>query len=247
MRNLILHIPHSSTSIPFVKGFIVEKELIEKDIMKLTDWYTDDLFSLEGAVVVRADFSRVFCDTERFSDDSEEMMAKYGMGVLYEKLDDGSVFREVTPELREEILNGYYWPHHEILNGAVDEQLGLIGKALIVDCHSFPSKPHARDLNKVEPRPDFNIGIDSFHTPDYLVELSKDFFEERNYSVGVNWPYSGSIVPLSHYRKSKGVASIMLEINRALYINEPGNEKAHGYMAIKEMVAEYLVLLKDSF
>ena len=32
-------------------------------------------------------------------------MAKYGMGVLYEKLDDGSVIREVNAKLREEILN----------------------------------------------------------------------------------------------------------------------------------------------
>lgn len=62
-----------------------------------------------------ADFSRVFCDVERFSDDSQEIMAEYGMGVLYEKGDDGSIIREITPELRQEILNKYYWPHHNQL------------------------------------------------------------------------------------------------------------------------------------
>ena len=43
-------------------------------------------------------------------------MARYGMGVLYEKSDDGSVIREIDTKLREDILHNYYWPHHEKLN-----------------------------------------------------------------------------------------------------------------------------------
>jgi hypothetical protein len=41
------------------------------------------------------------------------------MGVLYKKLGDGSVIREVNPKLRKEILNNYYWPHREKLNQAL--------------------------------------------------------------------------------------------------------------------------------
>jgi len=247
MTNLILHIPHSSDKIPINKGYLVDKKILDEEIIKLTDWYTDDLFSLEDSVVVRADFSRIFCDAERFSDDSQEVMAKYGMGVLYEKLDDGSAIRAVNPELRQEILNNYYWPHHEKLNRAVNDQLTFNGKALIVDCHSFPNKQLIRDLNQEKNRPDFNLGTDAFHTPDYLIEISKEFFKNKGYTLGIDWPYGGSIVPLNHYQKTKNVASIMLEINRSLYLNEPGNKMSTDYRIIKETVTEYLQIVKTAF
>lgn len=247
MTNLILHIPHSSDKIPKNEGFVADKKLLTQEIIKLTDWYTDDLFLFEESIIVQADFSRIFCDTERFSDDSQEVMAEYGMGVLYEKLDDGSVMREVNPKLREDILNNYYWPHHNKLNQAVNDQLISNGRALIVDCHSFPSDPLIRDLSQEGNRPDFNIGTDSFHTPNDLIEISKYFFEERGYSLGIDSPYSGTMVPINHYQKTKNVSSIMLEINRALYLNEPGNQKSSNYLAVKKTVNEYLKLLQTVY
>jgi len=247
MTKLILHVPHASDKIPITEGFVVDRKILDQEITKLTDWYTDDLFFFEDSIIIRSDFSRIFCDTERFSDDSQEVMAKYGMGVLYEKSDNGQVIREINPKLRAEILNNYYWPHHEKLNQAVNEQIKSNGKALIVDCHSFPSKPLNRDLNQEKPRPDFNIGTDSFHTPDSLIEISKIFFREKGYSLGIDWPYSGTIVPLNHYKKSKGVASIMLEVNRALYLNEPCNQKSSNYLVIKGVVAQYLEVIETAF
>lgn len=247
MKKLILHIPHSSDKIPFNKGYVVDSKALDREIIKLTDWYTDDLFLFENSIIIKADFSRIFCDTERFSDDSQETMARCGMGVLYEKSDAGSVIREINTKLREDILKNYYWPHHMKLNQAVNDQLELNGEALIVDCHSFPSYPLIRDLCQKKNRPEFNIGTDYFHTPKYLIEISKEFFKEKGYTLGVNWPYSGSIVPLNHYKKTKNVSSIMLEINRALYLNEPGNQKSSNYMKIKETVTEYLNMLKTAY
>ncbi len=107
MKNLILHIPHASTGIPLSDGYVVSLSKMNEEVLKLTDWHTDDLFAFEG-ITVKAEFSRVFCDTERFADDSKEIMAQVGMGVLYEKCDDGTPFREVHKGLRERILQKYY-------------------------------------------------------------------------------------------------------------------------------------------
>jgi N-formylglutamate amidohydrolase len=246
MTKLILHIPHSSCKIPVNRGYLVDGEILEKEILKLTDWYTDDLFTLDDSIVVRADFSRIFCDVERFADDSIEPMANLGMGVIYQRTDDNLVLREVSKELRLEIINNYYWSHHDKLNKAVESQLKSVGKAVIVDCHSFPKIPLKKALDQTLNRPDFNIGTDRFHTPNYLIELSEEFFKKKGFSVAVDLPYSGSMVPIKHYKQTKNVESIMLEVNRALYLSDDGNQKSSDYLEIKQLVSEYLKTISNS-
>jgi N-formylglutamate deformylase len=245
-KRLILHIPHSSTNIPLTEGYVVDLISLEKEMLKLTDWYTDDLFYSDDGEMIKAEFSRIFCDPERFTDDSQEIMAQYGMGVLYERNDDGETLRKVTPEFKEKVLTEYYWPHHEKLSKAVSNQLNRFGKALIIDCHSYPSIPLKRDLDKNPKRPDFNIGTDSYHTPKALIDLSVAFFERAGYSLGIDWPYKGSIVPLEYYHKNKNVQTVMLEINRALYLNEPSNEKSERYLEIKRITGEFIKTIENS-
>lgn len=244
---LILHVPHSSTSIPIKNGFIVDDKTLSAEIYKLTDWYTDELFSSAEDIIIKAGFSRIFCDPERFTDDSMEIMAKVGMGVLYEKSDDGVTIRNVTPHLREAILNGYYRKHHLKLYEAVRNQLNTCDKALIVDCHSFTDIPFTRDLSQELNRPDFNIGTDPFHTSRRLIEFSEAFFAERGFSLGINWPYQGTMVPMEFYKKNNRVQSIMLEVNRKLYLKGTSNERSESFGEAKMIVGEYLNGLRRSF
>ena len=244
MKKLILHIPHSSTIIPIKDGYCVTDEILKQEILKLTDWYTDDLFENETDLRIKAPFSRIFCDTERFSEDSQEIMAQFGMGVLYEKTDTGEPLRNITLELRKNILDNYYWKHHKKLTESVKLQLEQFGSAVIVDCHSFPHKPLTRALDQSSFRPDFNIGTDAFHTPQKWIDASIAFFKEKGYSLGVDKPYKGTLVPMDYYQKDKNVHSIMLEINRALYLEEPSNEKSSQYQKTKQVVQEFLKLIR---
>ncbi len=246
MKKLILHVPHSSITIPLKEGFVSDEDVIFKEILKLTDWYTDDLFYSEKDEMVIAEFSRIFCDAERFSDDEQEVMAQYRMGVLYEKNDVGNIIRTISPAFRDFVLRNYYWPHHGNLSKAVNAQLQSFGKAVIIDCHSYPSKPLFRDLDQNPERPDFNIGTDLFHTPVHLVDLAKDYLSKLGFSLGIDWPYKGSIVPLEHYGKNKNVETIMLEINRALYLNEPSNEKSGNYQEVKKVIGGFLKMIREN-
>ena len=243
-RRLILHVPHSSDHIPLREGYTVSDERIQEEILKLTDWYTEDLFHSVEDIMVIAPFSRVFCDTERFADDRKEVMAKVGMGVCYEKSDDGRIIRKVSEELKQTILREHYWKHHNLLTNSVAEQLDLDGKALILDCHSFPSKPFVRDIDQTDNRPDFNIGTDSFHTPNELIELSEEFFKNRGLSLGIDAPYAGTIVPMDFYGTDGRVMSIMLEVNRKLYLAEPTNQRSADYKNTKQIVQEYIQTLQ---
>ena len=245
MKQLILHIPHSSIDIPNMKGYQVSKQTLEAELIKLTDWYTDDLFQNKTDNDITAPFSRIFCDTERFSEDEKEVMSKFGMGVLYTTLDNGSQMRKVSPDLREIILSKYYWKHHNKLEKAVDDCIKEQGKCFIVDCHSFPNLPLERALDNKPNRPDINIGTDAFHTPKHSVLLSEKFFKDRGFSVGTDWPYTGSMVPTKHYQKDKRVSSILIEINRRLYLEEGTNEKSRRYREIKLVIQDYLRMLRS--
>jgi N-formylglutamate deformylase len=242
MKSLILHIPHSSTHIPFFEGY-VDAGKVNKEIDLLTDWYTDELFLHSDAIKVIAPFSRVFCDVERFIDDDKEPMAKKGMGLTYTLCDDGSPLRNMPAALRHKIIDEYYNPHHNILTDAVDQQLKIYGEARIIDCHSYPNIPLNRDQSQLTPRPDFNIGISSYHTPASWIPASQHYFEQKGFSLGVDWPYSGTMVPIKHYHVDPNVQSIMLEINRDLYLNPVGNIKNDQFSFIQGVVADWLTLI----
>ena len=244
MNKLILHIPHSSIYIPDKTGYVVSKATLDKELLKLTDWYTDDLFSVKDTIPIKAEFSRIFCDPERFADDAKEIMVQFGMGVLYTHTDDGILMRTIDDDLRFRILNNYYWIHHKVLSEAVAMQLKHHKKVLIVDCHSFPNNPLNASFYKGTERPDFNLGTDSYHTPQYLITSSVAFFKSKGYSVLVDKPYSGTIVPMEYYQKDNRVQSVMLEINRSLYLQENSSVKNEHYSTIKKIVREYLELIR---
>jgi N-formylglutamate amidohydrolase len=244
MKKLILHIPHSSTYLPSFEGYVADEITIQNEILKLTDWYTDDLFNSEKDINIVTPFSRIFCDVERFENDEDEVMAKVGMGVLYERCDNGEVLREVTPSLRETVIQNYYRKHHDKFSTAVENQLQDEGSVLIIDCHSFPSTPLQCAINQTKNTPDFNIGVDPFHTSSELTEIAIEYFRNLGYSWGLDWPYSGTIVPMEYYQKNNKVQSIMLEVNRRLYLDEPTNKKSTNFENIKQIITGFLEVIR---
>ena len=211
----VFHIPHSSTNIPFNTGFNVE--LMQNEIELLTDWATDKIFDVNEITKVVPQFSRIFCDVERLPDEQEEMFVK-GRGFFYTHTDNGNVLRENINQIKEKIYNDYYLPHHKLFNQKVNSKLDKHNVVNIIDCHSFTDIPFESDLNKNTNRPDVCLGIDEFHTPKYLLNYIKNIFEKEKLTVGINNPYRGTIVPLEHYQKNNKVHSIMIEINRKLYM-----------------------------
>lgn len=55
-QQLIVHIPHSSVSMPDLEGFIIEHDIIKQEQKLLTDWFTQKLFNLKNAIVLVAPF-----------------------------------------------------------------------------------------------------------------------------------------------------------------------------------------------
>ena len=231
---MILHIPHSSTNTQ-------EYELNNRcrELHRMTDHFTDELYQNSDATKIVFKLSRLICDVERFAKDEEESMSKFGMGVCYTTDTEGKKLRDVSKVEKDEILKNYYHPHHKTLEYAVDIELEKNDSALIVDCHSFPDKPYYFNSDFGELRPDICIGTDSFHTPKILLEKVKSFFLAKGYHVTTDTPYSGTMVPMKHYKKDKNVHSIMIELNRKLYMDECGFKIEH-FEVLQEELRELL-------
>ena len=234
---MILHIPHSST---YIENYELNNR--DRELLRMTDHFTDDLYDFEGATKIVLPISRLICDVERFEDDNLEGMSEFGMGICYTKDTEGEKLRDVSVEDREGILNKYYHPHHQRLLNEVDGELKQKGSSLIIDCHSFPDKSYYFNSDFNEKRPDICIGSDEYHTPRVLINEVKKFFLSKGYLVYVNNPYAGTIVPLKHYKKDKRLSSVMIEINRKLYLDEDGYKTEH-YDELKSELNELLNIL----
>ncbi len=82
---IALHIPHSSKEIPpdVRRSFVLPDSELETELIRLSDSYTDELFDCKLATKIIFPVSRLVLDPERFVDDANEPMSKFGMGVVY--------------------------------------------------------------------------------------------------------------------------------------------------------------------
>lgn len=244
MPNLILHIPHASLRIPDYSHYLLPPEEVDAEALYLTDLYTDELFlPAKSDAVIQADFCRVYCDVERFDNDALEPMSKFGMGAAYVRCDDGRELRYLNSTQLTDIIRDYYEPHHTRLTASVDLALSRLNEARIIDCHSFPDKPLRCSFYQGDEKFDFNIGTDAFHTPPQWIEASIQFFTDRGFRLGIDEPYSGSLVPMKHYNNDIRVKSIMLEVNRTLYLN-PNHSVSRRFFETRSVVVDYLGLIR---
>lgn len=237
-NNIILHIPHSSTFIPDYTYYDVD--YLKQEIELLTDHATDKIFYSNFANLLITPFSRVFCDVERFANDEDEPMSKFGRGFYYTKTDDGNFLRDETASYKNHVFENYYKAHHDKLNELVSDSLNNFDNAIIIDCHSFSDTPFETDLIKEENRPDICIGTDNFHTPQKLIDEVLKFYTNVGYSIEINNPYSGTIVNSESYQKDENVYSIMIEINRKLYMTN----NIVDYDKVQKLNAEFNKLLE---
>src|SRR5208282_6735943 len=177
---------------------------------------TDTLFAVpkNTAATITFPVSRLVVDPERFADDELEPMSAKGMGVVYTKTSDGKALRQDLPrDERNRLLATYYFPHQQRARNALQAALAEHGRCLLVDAHSFASKPLPHEADQSPARCQICIGADDFHSPPWLVEWLTTAFRQRGFDVAVNRPFAGSFVPSEFYRRDHDVLSVMIELN----------------------------------
>ncbi len=215
----ILHIPHASLAVPndFYDGLLIPRDEFSRYNKEMTDFGVEKLFrNVEGERII-APYSRLYCDMERYRDDNKEPMAKYGEGVVYTHLYDGTLFHAHDENYRNTVLK-YYDAYHANFNETVLRLLKEDSSLLILDCHSFSDKMAAHFF--APPFPDVCIGIEKEYYDKEITEKILSAIQNKGYRYAINYPYRGSIVPTiaASLSSKKKIVSIMIEVNKRIYL-----------------------------
>ena len=247
-NNLLLHIPHSSTYIPeeMKDLFVIDRKELDRELLVMTDRYTDELFDFAENRIVFP-FSRLICDVERFRDRTQETMTEKGMWICYERTSGKTPLKDITPEHTSYVLESCYDPHHKQFTDAATGIRDTAGSVMIIDCHSFSSRSLPYEDDRDPDRPDICIGTDGFHTPPSVITALRNAFTEMGYSVKLNSPYSGCIVPMDFWIKDPSVKSVMIEVNRSTYMDEATGRKLKCFNTVRRHIEEAVYRCTESF
>jgi N-formylglutamate amidohydrolase len=239
---VIFHVPHDSTWIPdnLRDQFLLDDIALNEELLRMTDHFTRELFTagVPGHQVVRSPVSRLVVDVERFEDDDQEPMSRLGMGMIYtHKSDLRFLRRSLHQHERESLIQAWYRPHHDRLTRVTEAALRKYRRALLIDCHSFPSRPLPYEPDQRQDRPQICIGTDPFHTPADLITSLLNSFESAGLITQLDAPFSGALAPARYYCTEKRVVSIMIEVNRSLYMNEGTGKRGDRFKTISRLAS----------
>lgn len=218
ITNIVLNIPHSSAQ-NYDADEWSNMVLLHEQVNEWTDWFTDYLFrpSIKSKYDIKANVfnhSRFYVDVEKLVDDDLENV---GQGIIYTDF-NGNKRNVGDRESLMGIYNEYIQSFAPLLNSY----------SLLIDCHSFPSS-----VNK-----DVQVCIgyneDESKPSKRLFHMICDAFTDAGYKVGINAPYSNSLTPVKpiEYR------SIMIEVNKSVYMNEKNICLVPGCIKFRDVIAK---------
>ncbi|MEU3132479.1 N-formylglutamate amidohydrolase [Streptomyces sp. NPDC007027] len=243
---VLLHVPHGSRRIPHHvrEGIALDDTALERELDHITDAHTAELAAAAATLAPVApwrfvnNLSRLVVDPERFPDEREEMLA-VGMGAVYTRTTHREQLRPPEDD-PSPLLEAYFHPYADAMAEAVEARIAAVGRAVVIDVHSYPTAPLPYELHGTGPRPPVCLGSDSFHTPPDLLAAAKAAFGDRfgRGGIGHDTPFAGTYVPLRHYGSDRRVTALMIEIRRDTYMTEPGGPAGPGLEMLAEALAE---------
>lgn len=240
---VILHVPHSARAVPgdVRAGIVLDDDALRLELDHITDSHTAEIAAgAAGSATVAPwrfvnGLSRLVVDPERFPDEREEMLA-VGMGAVYTRTTHREQLRPSAFDPAG-LIADYFVPYARAVTEAVDARLDAVGRAVVIDVHSYPTEPLPYELHGDGPRPPICLGTDSFHTPPELLAAARKAFSGFG-GTGLDSPFAGTYVPLRHYGKDRRVGALMIEIRRDVYMSEPGGPAGPGLDALAAALAE---------
>jgi len=234
------------------------------DLRRGEDAYVDELLAgtvARGACLLTAVYPRCYIDVNRAETDIDEALlaepwpeplhptekTKRGLGLIRRLVVPG-VEAQARPLTVDEVrarIDLAYRPYHGALRSLVEELRASHGVVRHVNWHSM--KSHGNAMTPDGPgakRPDFVVSdVNGASALPEFTDLIVDSLRELGYSVSVNDPYTGGTIVQRIGAPSRGVHSVQVEMNRALYLNEATVEKTSDFAALAEKLDRLTMVL----
>ena len=226
-------IPHSGEKVPSEVSWLLG--LKEETLMRDVDRYVDVLYKpiIEklDLTAIKTQWHRYVVDLNRKPDEFDQdavMGASQKSGCQTKEIHwSQTTQKEVlikTPmsiELHQQLVNQYYEPLHNSLKNIKKKIMGSFGVVYHLDLHSMPSKGTELHPDPGESRAEIVV------SDQHGTSANSDFkdrvmeaFQKAGFQVGYNWPYIGGGITKTYGEPEKGIHTVQIELNRALYMNE---------------------------
>jgi N-formylglutamate deformylase len=263
---LVFDSPHSGTRFPadFQPAVSAEAVLANSDL------YVDRLFAdapLHGAVLLSAEFPRVYIDPNRAETDIDPAdtpgwdgpsrpseKTRFGKGLVWRRVKPGATplyDRKLTAADVSARLDRYWRPYHATLAGLLDGAHAATGAVFHVNCHSMMPLSGVMDAEGPDiARPEIVLSDRDGETcgPDFLAAARKSL-KAAGLEVSVNQPFKGAEIVRRHGRPAEGRHSLQIEINRKLYLNlqtlEPNRQFTETKKAVDRLIADLAAFVED--
>lgn len=260
---LLFDSPHSGRFYP--PDFAVKCTMLE--LRRGEDAYVDELIAgavRHGTCALFAAYPRTYIDVNRAETDIDaELLSgpwpgpleptektRRGLGLVRRYVEPGVEInpRRLAPAEVTARIARVYRPYHAALAALVQEIRAARGAVWHVNWHSMksvgnamtPDGPGAR-------RPDFVVSDrDGASADPAVTRLVADTLSGMGYTVAINAPYKGGTIAQRTGNPARGVHSIQIEINRALYLEERTVTKTAGFPVLERDLLALAAVLAEA-
>jgi N-formylglutamate amidohydrolase len=259
---LVLSSPHSGTIYP--ARFLAASRLNPHLLRRSEDAHVDTLWSEAttlGVPMLKAHFPRAFLDLNREPYELDPRMFEGvlphyvntrslrvagGLGTIARVVGEGQDIYAGKLSVDEAMhrIEALYKPWHQQLRTLLRRAQRQFGLALLIDCHSMPSRIGAGTQRQERIDADFVLG-DRYGTAcgAPFMDAIERHLRQCGYHVQRNKPYAGGFITEHYGNPGAGFHAVQIEINRALYMNEQTLERKASFDAIAQDLTDLTLRL----
>jgi N-formylglutamate deformylase len=230
-------------------------ELHDNVSMYMEEFYSSAPES--GATLLYACFPNTFIDTNRKTSDIDPKVldgewpvpldqsgaGERGLGLIKTTSRYGHPLQERPLTVAEitDRIERYHQPYHRELSRVIQRKRADFGLALQISCHCMSAVGMPTHPDSGQERADFCIGDMNGTTssPEYR-DLVVGVLQDGGYSVTVNTPYDGGILMSHNADVPNNIHSIMIEINKRLFMDISTFKKTDGAGKTQQMVEKVI-------